>query len=198
MPDLSREGPLDVLQDRPDSGASPLVFDGVRGCQDRMTSYDEESGGPDFTPAYGVQLHDPQLFEYVGVPESARLLSRSPEYWLHHLGHEKTLAAALQLQHDAGLILSNVQVLQQLVTAFNRSIVGGHAGRARSEAVSGGCYAACGAVAPSSSGGTLYGGYGLVAATYYSGHSGTPAVGDSQILKKLVPFAMKGLYLKLL
>ena len=68
---------------------------------------------------YGVQLHDPRLLEYVGAPESARLLSRSPEYWLHHLGREKTLSATLQLQHDAGLILSNVQVLQQLVTALN-------------------------------------------------------------------------------
>ena len=32
MPDLSREGPFDVLQDRPDSGASSLVLDGVRGA----------------------------------------------------------------------------------------------------------------------------------------------------------------------
>ena len=31
MADLSREGPFDVLQDRPDSGASPRVLDGVRG-----------------------------------------------------------------------------------------------------------------------------------------------------------------------
>ena len=120
-PDLSREGPFDVLQDRLDSGASPRVLDGVRGCQYRMTSYDEEHGGPDFTPACGVQLHDPRLLEYVGALESARLLSLSPEDWLHHLGHEKTLSAALQLQHDAGLILSNVQVLQQLVTALNRT-----------------------------------------------------------------------------
>ena len=48
-----------------------------------MTSYDEENSGPDFTPAYGVQLHDPRLLEYVGAPESARLLSRSPKYWVH-------------------------------------------------------------------------------------------------------------------
>ena len=40
---------------------------------------------------------------------------------VHHLGHEKMLAAALQLQHDAGLILSNVQVLQQFVTSPNRT-----------------------------------------------------------------------------
>ena len=53
-------------------------------------------------------------------PESAWLTSHSPEYWVHHRGREKALSAALQLQHDAGLILSNVQVLQQLVTALNR------------------------------------------------------------------------------
>ena len=56
----------------------------------------------------------------MGAPESARLHSRSPEYWLHHMGHEKTLAAALQLQHDAGLILSNLQVLGKFVTSLNR------------------------------------------------------------------------------
>ena len=86
-----------------------------------MTSYDEENSGPDYAPAYGVQLHDPCLLEYGGAPESARLLSRSPEYWVHHMGREKTLSAALQLQHDAALILSNVQVLQQLVTVLNRT-----------------------------------------------------------------------------
>ena len=91
------------------------------GCPFRMTSCDEENSGPDFLPAYGVQLHDQRLLEYIGAPESAWLLSRSPEYWVHHMGREKTLSAALQLQHDAGLILSNVQVLQQLVTALNRT-----------------------------------------------------------------------------
>ena len=73
------------------SGASPRELDGMRGCQYRMTSYDQESGGPDFSPVYGIQLHDPRLLEYVGAPESAGLLSCSPEYWLHHLEYEKTL-----------------------------------------------------------------------------------------------------------
>ena len=36
------------------------------------------------------------------------------------MGHERTLSVALQLQHDAGLILSNLQVLQQFVTSLNR------------------------------------------------------------------------------
>ena len=86
-----------------------------------MTSYDVESDGPNFAPEHGVQLHDPRFLEYVGAPESARLMSRSTEYWVHHMGRENALSAALQIQHDAGLILSNMQVLQQLVTSLSRT-----------------------------------------------------------------------------
>ena len=119
--DRSREGPFDIHQDHPHSASSPQLLQDTQGCLFRMTSYGVESGGPNFAPEYGVQLHDPRLLEYVGAPESARLTSRSPEYWVHHMGREKALGAALQLQHDAGLILSNVQVLQQLVTSLNQT-----------------------------------------------------------------------------
>ena len=61
----------------------------------------------------------------------------SPEYWVHHMGRDKALSAALQLQHDAGLILSNVQVLQQLVTALKPDIVRRVAGSPRSAAILG-------------------------------------------------------------
>ena len=122
-----------------------------------MTSYDEENGGPDFSPAYGIQLHNPRLLEYVGAPESARLLSRSPEYWLHHLGHEKTLAAALQLIECSG-VAAVCDFAQQ-------DIFRSHARRLRSGAVSGRCDAAGVAVFPCSSGGALHGGHGIVAAT---------------------------------
>ena len=119
VPDLSREGPFDIHRDRLHSDASPRSCQDSQGCPFRITSYDLEIDGAYFSPEYGVQLHDPRLLEYVGAPESARLLSRSPEYWVQHMGREKTLSAALQLQHDAGLILSNIQVLQQLVTALH-------------------------------------------------------------------------------
>ena len=101
VPDLSREGPFDIHQDHPHCVASPRLLQDTQGCPFRMTSYDEETSGPDFTPAYGVQLHDPRLLEYVGAPESAQLTSCSPEYWVHHIGRKKALSAALQLQHDA-------------------------------------------------------------------------------------------------
>ena len=126
--DRSREGLFDIHQVHPRYVASPQLLQDTQGCLFRMTSCD----GPNFAPEHGVQLHDPHLLEYVGAPESARLTSRSPKYWVHHMGREKALSAALQLQHDAGLILSNVQVLQQ----FFRRV----AGSPRSAAVSVQCH----------------------------------------------------------
>ena len=176
MPDLSREGPFDVHQDTSWSGASPRVLGSLRGCQYRMTSYDEDTSSSEFNPAYNIHLHDPRLLEYVGAPESARLLSRSPEYWLHHMGREKTLAAALQLQHDVGLILSNLQVLQQFVTSLNRMSsevmrVAFDREPFPSEAVQ-----YCGAGSPCSTDSALHGGHGIVASTQYKGDSWPPAV----------------------
>ena len=86
MPDLSREGPFDVHQDPSESEATPQLLNSLPGCQYRMTSYDEDVDHSDLSPGYGIHLHDPRLLEYVGAPESARLLGRSPEYW-HGAGH---------------------------------------------------------------------------------------------------------------
>ena len=117
----SREGPFDTHHVRQGSPASPRLLQKTQGCLFRMTSYDAESDGPNFSLEHGVQLTDPRFLEYVGAPESSRLMSRSPEYWVHHMGVENALSAALQLQHDAGLVLSNIQVLQQLVTSMGRT-----------------------------------------------------------------------------
>ena len=120
MPDLSREGPFDVHQDALESGATPQVLDSLPGCQYRMASYDDDVDRSDLNLAYWFHLHDPRLLEYVGAPESERLLSCTAEYWLHHMGRDRAMLAVLQLQHDAGLILSNMQVLGQFVTSLNR------------------------------------------------------------------------------
>ena len=69
VPDLSREGPFDIHRGHHHSGASPHLRQDNQGRPFRMTSYDAEKGGPDFSPAYGVQLHDPRLLEYVGALE---------------------------------------------------------------------------------------------------------------------------------
>ena len=91
--DRPREGPFDIHHDRQRSATSPQLLQETQGCLFRMTSYDVESDGPNFSPEHGVQLNDPRFLEYVGAPESARLMSRSPEYWVHHMGRENALSS---------------------------------------------------------------------------------------------------------
>ena len=118
-PDLSREGPFDVYDVPPEPGQSPLVLNSMPVCQYRMTSYDDRDSRVDLDPAYGIHLHDPRMMEYMGAPESARLLGRSPEYWLQQMGRERTVAAAFRLHHDASLVITNV--MAQFVTSLNRT-----------------------------------------------------------------------------
>ena len=120
-PDLTREGPFDASEVIPEPGQSTLVLNSMPGCQFRMTSYDDRDTRDDLDPEYGIHLHDPRMMEYMGAPESARLLGRSPVYWLEHMGRDRAVAAALRLHHDASLIMTNVQVMSQFVTSLNRT-----------------------------------------------------------------------------
>ena len=118
-PDLTREGPFNAGEVIPEPGQSPLVLNNMPGSQFRMTSYDDRDNRDDLDLEYGIHLHDPRMMEYMGAPESARLLCRSPEYWLEHMGRDRSVAAALRLHHDASLIMKNVQVMSQFVTSLN-------------------------------------------------------------------------------
>ena len=111
--------PFDAHQDAAVGGDIPLVLDNLPGCQYRMTSYNPTEVA-DIDPAHMLQLHHPRFLEYVGAPESAGLLSHPPENWINTMDREEAVSAALQLQHDAGLIMSNLQVLGQFVMSFNR------------------------------------------------------------------------------
>ena len=71
-------------------------------------------------PAFGLQLHHPRLLEFIGAPESAQLLYDSPTFWVDRLGEENAMAAAVNLQRDAGIMLSNLQILSQFVTLQHR------------------------------------------------------------------------------
>ena len=48
------------------------------------------------------------------------MLARAPGHWVQTMDREDAVTAALQFQHDAGLITSNLQVLGQFVTSLNR------------------------------------------------------------------------------
>ena len=100
------------------AGEDRLLQTGLPGCPYRFL----ESGELSFTdenPAYGLQLHHPRFLELVGGPESARLLD-SPSFWVEQLGKEQAMAAAINLQRDAGVMLLNLHILFQFAMAINR------------------------------------------------------------------------------
>ena len=74
----------------------------------------------DTNPAFGMQLHHPWFLEFIGAPESARLLYHFPAFWIQRLGEEDALVAAVILQRDAGIMLSNLQICSQFVTSLHR------------------------------------------------------------------------------
>ena len=119
MQDSTREGPFDAFASPMDTEDSPLVTTGLLGCPYRITSYN----GPalsDMNSAFGLQLHHPRFLEFISAPESARLLYHSPSFWVDRLGEERAMAAAVNLQRDAGLMLSNLQFLSQFITSLHR------------------------------------------------------------------------------
>ena len=84
-----------------------------------MTTY-RESDLASVDTSFGVQIHHPRFLECVGAPESARLLGRPPAEWLQVMDRREALIAAVQLQWDAGLMASNLTVLNQYVVALHR------------------------------------------------------------------------------
>ena len=57
-----------------DTEDSPLISTGMPGCPYRMTSY-TGTALVDADATYGLQLHHPRFLEFIGAPESARLLN---------------------------------------------------------------------------------------------------------------------------
>ena len=114
--DVSREGPFDAYCAPMDTGDCSLVS---MGCPYRITSYT----GPavaDTDPAFGIQMHHPRFLEFIKAHESARLVFRSPAFWVQNMDTEDAVAAAINLQRDAGLMSLNLQILCQFVTSLQQ------------------------------------------------------------------------------
>ena len=99
--DIVREGPFDADATPMETEDSPLISTSMPGCPYIMTSY-SGTAMVDADTRYGLQLHHPRFLEFIGAPESARLLNHSPAFWVDRLGQESAMAAAVNLQRDAG------------------------------------------------------------------------------------------------
>ena len=64
---------------------------------------------------FGLPLHHTRFLEWVGAPESARLLDRGPAAWIRSLSRAQSVDAARKLHHDVVLMTSNLNILDQYV-----------------------------------------------------------------------------------
>ena len=107
---LFREGPFDA--------ATPPLGHNKGGCAYRFTTYrDYDYAVQD--GLFGMQIHHPRFLEWVGAPESARLLGRAPSEWIRSLARLQTLDAARHIQRDACLMTSNLSVLDQYALSLH-------------------------------------------------------------------------------
>ena len=88
------------------------------GCPFRHTTYSEEDhalplGG------FGVPLNHPRFLEWVGAPDSAKLLEMSPGQWVDSLSRDKAMSAAAQLHQDACLMNTNLNILEQYALSLH-------------------------------------------------------------------------------
>ena len=116
---LSSGGGTSAVAPPMDLEDGQLLETGLPGCPYRFSEY----GGQPFSdgnPVFGLQLHHPWFLEFVGAPESARLLHCSLTFWVDQLGKEQAMAAAINLQRDAGIMLSIRQILSQFATSLHR------------------------------------------------------------------------------
>ena len=74
----------------------------------------------------GVQVHHPQFLEWVGTPESARLLGRAPGEWMRSLTRVQTLDAARQIQRDLNVLEEYALSLHGAASDISQVIVGHH------------------------------------------------------------------------
>ena len=103
---LAREGPF--LEERSSESIRSLGPGcAFRNTMHRVSDYAEPTGD------YGLLLHHPGFVEWIQVPQSAGLLELNGGQWVDKLSRDQAVTAAVHLQHDVGLMQTNVDVLDQ-------------------------------------------------------------------------------------
>ena len=70
---------------------------------------------------YDLPLHHPRFVEWIGVPQSARLIEFSGSQWVDKLSRGQVVTAAIHLQRDVGLMQTNVDVLDQYALPLQKA-----------------------------------------------------------------------------
>ena len=84
----------------------------------RGVSCNDHDSRTDLDTAASAVLHDPHMKNTTRMTEWARLFSRTPQYWLEHMGQERMVAAALRLHCDGSRIQANIDDMNQFLAGL--------------------------------------------------------------------------------
>ena len=115
---LSRKRLLDAGNEPMEIGRWPMFVNSDTGRRCRGVSYNDDDSRTDLDTAAGALLHDPHMKKITRMTEWSRLFRRTPQYWLEHMGREKMIVAALQLQCDGSHIQTNIHDMTQFLAGL--------------------------------------------------------------------------------
>ena len=121
---LSRKRLFDACNKPTELGRWPMFVNSERGRRCRGVSCNDHDSRTDLDTAAGALLHDPHMKNSTRMTEWARLFSRTPQYWLEHMGRERMVAAALRLHCDDSHIQANIHDMNQFLAGLYEAASG--------------------------------------------------------------------------
>ena len=87
-----------------------------RRCQGVSSNDDDRRTDLDMTT--GALLHDPHMKNSTRMTEWSQFFSRTPQYWLDHMGRERMVAAALRVHGDSSRMQTNIHDMNQFLAGL--------------------------------------------------------------------------------
>ena len=118
--DIAREGPFDSDTTPMDTEDSPLINASLPGCPFSNDVIHGTGYGGLRTLVMVYNCTTRVFWNSSGLRSQPRLLNQSPSFWVDRLGQASAMAAAMNLQRDAGFMMTNLQILEQFVMSLHR------------------------------------------------------------------------------
>ena len=115
---LSRKQLLDTDNELTGIERWPMFVNIETGRRCRGASCNDDDSRTDLDTATGALLHHPHMKNSTRMTEWSQLFSRTPQYWLDHMGRERMVAAALQLHGNSSRMQINIYDMNQFLAGL--------------------------------------------------------------------------------
>ena len=115
---LSRKRLFDAGNKPTGIGRWPMLVNSETNRRCRVVSCNGDDSRTDLETATGAFHHDPHMKNSTRMTQWSRLFSRTPQYWLDHMGRERMAAVALRLHGDSSRMQTNIHDMNQFLAGL--------------------------------------------------------------------------------